>query len=308
MSKKGIDVSTWQGNINFNKVKRDGIDFVIIRAGYGIGHKDKWFNENYRKAKEAGLHVGAYWYSYADSVSEVIREARSCVDVLRGKQLDYPVYYDLEERSQLNRGKSFCSSLVTNFCNELEKSGYYAGFYMSLSAAEHYITSEVRNRYAFWVAQWSSSCDYEGQYGLWQYSSEGNVSGIAGRCDMDISYIDYPSRIKSGGFNGYRKGSKTVKQTPKPKRKTVDELAREVLKGLWGNGDDRVKKLTKAGYDYNKVQNRVNELLSKPKKSVETIAREVIRGDWGNGNERVNRLTKAGYDYDEVQNKVNELL
>lgn len=307
MAKKGIDVSTWQGNINFNKVKADGIDFVIIRAGYGVGNKDRWFEENYRKAKAAGLNVGAYWYSYASSIDGVIREARSCMSVLKGKQFEYPVYYDIEERSQLNRGMNFCSSLIRNFCNELEKNGYFAGFYMSLSHALNYASSDVRNRYAFWVAQWSSSCDYKGQYGLWQYSSNGSVSGIGGRCDMDYSYVDYPSIIKSGGFNGYKGGSKP---TPKPKVKTVDELADEVLAGKWGNGNDRYNRLTNAGYNYDKVQARVNEKLgiTRKLKPLDTIAWEVIRGDWGNGNERVNRLTKAGYDYNKVQKRVNELL
>ncbi len=222
------------------------------------------------------------------------------------------MYYDIEERSQLSRGRSFCSSLISNFCNELEKRGFYAGFYMSLSAVDSYVTDAVKNRYAFWVAQWSSSCDYRGQYGLWQYSSRGRVRGVNGRCDMNYSYIDYPSRIKSGGFNGYKKkshGKANQKKKIETKRKTIDELAREVLKGKWGNGETRVKRLESAGYNYDKVQAKVNELLAVTnKKSTLTIAREVIRGDWGNGDERVRLLTEAGYDYDEVQSKVNELL
>ncbi len=306
MSKKGIDVSTWQGNINFNQVKNAGIDFVIIRAGYGIGHKDKWFEQNYSKAKRAGLDVGAYWYSYADTISEAVSEARSCARVLKGKKLEYPVYFDLEERSQLNKGRGFCSKLITSFCNELEKQGYYAGFYMSLSNALNYVYASTRDRYAFWVAQWNDTCTYSGQYGLWQYTSNGKVNGISGRVDMDIAYVDYPARIKNGGFNGYTKNT-NVK--PKTKIKTVDELAREVLRGLWGNGNSRVKRLTKAGYDYDKVQARVNELVGVVKrKTIDELAREVIRGDWGNGQDRKNRLTKAGYDYDKVQHKVNQLM
>ena len=95
----------------------------------------------------------------------------------------------------------------------------------------------------------------------------------------------------------------------KPK-KSIDTLAREVIRGDWGNGKDRVNRLTKAGYSYDAVQKRVNELLgTKPqKKAIDTIAREVIRGDWGNGADRKNRLTKAGYDYNAVQKRVNELL
>ncbi|KRN88734.1 1,4-beta-N-acetylmuramidase [Ligilactobacillus ceti] len=124
---------------------------------------------------------------------------------------------------------------------------------------------------------------------------------------MDMSYVDYPAIIKNMGFNGYAKGttSKSVSKT-----KSVDELADEVLEGKWGNGNDRYNRLTNAGYDYDRVQDKVNEKLgiTRTLKSVDTIAREVIHGDWGNGEERYNRLTNAGYDYDKVQTRVNELI
>ena len=306
MTIKGIDVSTWQGSIDFNRVKQSGINFVIIRAGYGsaLSQKDKWYETNYARAKAAGLHVGAYWYSYAGSAGEAREEARVCKQVLSGKQFDYPIYFDLEEKSQLARGRVFCDSLIRAFCNEMEAGGYFAGFYTSLSAALNYVSPDVRNRYAFWVAQWNSRCTYGGQYGLWQYSSSGSVPGIAGRCDMDLAYVDYPSIIRKGGFNGYGKGTSSA-----PARKSVNTLAHEVIAGAWGNGEVRVNRLTKAGYDYDAVQARVNELLGiKPKKSIDTLAREGIRGDWGNGTDRKNHLTKAGYNYDSVQKRVNELL
>lgn len=96
---------------------------------------------------------------------------------------------------------------------------------------------------------------------------------------------------------------------PKTNKKSIDELAREVIKGLWGNGSERKNKLTSAGYDYDAVQKRVNELLyGSSKKSIDTIAKEVIRGDWGNGTDRKNRLIAAGYDYNAVQRRVNEIL
>lgn len=306
MRKQGIDVSVWQENINFSKVKASGIDFVIIRAGYGTGHKDRWFDENYRKAKAAGLDVGAYWYSYAGSVADVIAEARSCKNVLAGKQFEYPIYFDLEEKSQLNRGMTFCSNLISAFCTEMEKSGYFAGFYTSLSYALNCVSPAVRNRYAFWVAQWSNTCTYKGSYGLWQYSSSGSVAGIAGRVDMDYAYVCYPSIIKNGGFNGYGKESGSSQLSTK----SLDEIAREVIRGDWGNGADRKNRLSQAGYNYDSVQNKVNEMLgvTSPKKSIDELAREVIRGDWGNGQERKNRLTQAGYDYTAIQKRVNEML
>ena len=186
MAIKGIDVSVWQGNIDFGKVKVSGINFVIIRAGYGNGNKDKWFDENYRKAKAAGLHIGAYWYSYATSADGAKQEAQSCSKVLSGKQLDYPVYFDIEEKSQLSRGKDFCSSLITAFCTELENHGYYAGFYTSLSSLNSVVSDAVKKRFTVWVAQWSGKCSYSGAYGVWQYSSKGWVNGVDGDVSLDV--------------------------------------------------------------------------------------------------------------------------
>lgn len=278
MAYKGIDVSVWQGNIDFNKVKASGISFVIIRAGYGNGNKDKWFEENYRKAKTAGLHIGAYWYSYATSADGAKQEAQSCAKVLSGKQLDYPVYFDIEEKSQLSRGKNFCSSLITAFCTELERLGFYAGFYTSLSSLNSVVTDAVKKRFTVWVAQWASKCSYSGAYGVWQYSSKGKVSGISGNVDMDYSYTDFPSTIKNGGFNGYGKNTASSSTSTTTAKKSVDEIAAEVIAGKWGNGSDRKNRLTAAGYDYAAVQAKVNEKLGANKKSTATYY-TVQRGD-----------------------------
>lgn len=278
---KGIDVSHWQGDIDFAKVKANGIDFVIIRAGYGklTSQKDKCFEQNYSRAKAAGLHVGVYWYSYASSAADAKKEAQACISVIKGKQFDYPVYFDIEEKSQLSKGKDFCSSLIKAFCDEMESDGYYAGFYTSASYAASVVSDDVRKRYAAWIAQWASKCTYSGQYGLWQYSSDGSVNGISGRVDMDMSYVDYPSVITSGGYNGY------AKTNTSSAKKSVDELAKEVIAGSWGNGETRKQRLTAAGYDYSAVQAKVNEILF-GKSASTTAAYEtytVIKGDtlWG---------------------------
>lgn len=279
MAYKGIDVSVWQGNsIDFNMVKASGIDFVIIRAGYGNGNKDKYFETNYSKAKAAGLHVGAYWYSYATSADGAKQEAKSCASVLSGKQIDYPVYFDIEEKSQLARGRNFCSSLTTAFCTELESRGYYAGFYTSLSSLNSVVTDAVKKRFTVWVAQWASKCSYPSAYGVWQYSSKGKVNGISGNVDMNYSYIDFPSTIKNGGFNGYGK-SATANTSTTTAKKSVDEIASEIIAGKWGNGADRKKRLTAAGYDYNTVQAKVNEKLGTSSKKSTAIYYTVQRGD-----------------------------
>lgn len=257
MATRGIDISKWQGTVDFAKVKKSGIDFVILRAGYGkeTSQKDKCFEQDYSGAKAAGLHVGAYWYSYAETVEDAKKEAAACLSVIKGKQFDFPVYYDVEEKKQFSKGKNFCDSIITAFCTELEKDGYYAGLYMSTSYLNNYVSESVRKRYTVWVAQYATKCSYKGEYGIWQYSSKGSVPGVNGNCDMDECYTDFPSIITKGGFNGYAKGGTA--------KKTVDEIAREVIDGKWGNGTDRKKRLTAAGYDYSAVQKKVNALLKK---------------------------------------------
>ena len=116
MIKKGIDVSVWDGNIDFNAVKANEIDFVIIRAGYGSHSSgiDKLFEQNYYRAKKANLNVGAYWYSYAKSTKDALLEANTCMNAIKGKQFDYPIYLDVEEPYFFTNGKEFCDSIITS--------------------------------------------------------------------------------------------------------------------------------------------------------------------------------------------------
>lgn len=226
MAVRGIDVSVWQGNIDFAKVKASGIDFVIIRAGYGAGNTDRWFEDNYRKAKQAGLHVGAYWYSKAISFRGAEQEADCFLAALAGKQFDYPVYVDVEEKSQLNAGKDFVSGLIRTFCTRMEKAGYFAGFYTSASCAKSLVAADVLKRYSFWCAQWGPSCVYKGVCGVWQYSSSGTVNGIDGRVDLDYSYQDFSSIIRNSGFNGYKKETDTQAKADLSDRDKIIEQAR----------------------------------------------------------------------------------
>lgn len=220
---KGIDVSKYQKNVDYDKVKKSGIDFVIIRAGYGkyISQKDSEFEKHYKNAKAAGLKVGAYWYSYASTVDEAKQEAKICLQAIKGKTFEYPIYFDLEEQDQFAKGKSFCDSIVKAFCNELEKAGYWAGLYISRSPLQTHISSDVAKRYALWIAEYDDKCNYNGDYGIWQYSSKGKVAGVSGNVDCDYCYIDYPSAIKKAGKNGFKKSDTTVKATTKPATKST---------------------------------------------------------------------------------------
>ena len=297
---KGIDVSGYQGKIDFKKVKASGIDFAIIKAGFSTSTVGTW-ETNFANAKNNGLKVGAYWYSYALTVEQAAAEAKAFIAALKGKQLDFPVYLDLEERSQFDKGKKFCTAIVEAFCGELEKAGYYAGVYCSTYWFTNYVDKEVREKRPAWNADYGKKCGYKDKYGIWQYGSA-DVAGVQYECDVDEGYEDYSEYIKANGRNGYPKTALVASN------KTVDELAREVINGKWGVGIDRKNRLTAAGHSYEAVQKRVNELIYKTKKTIADIAEEVIAGKWGAGLERYRRLIEAGYDYYAVQRRVTYIL
>ena len=211
----GIDISEWQGHVDFNAVKASGVKFVLIRAGYGrsASQEDRYFAEHYTQAKAAGLQVGAYWYSYANSPADAANEARACLTVLGNRHFDFPIYFDLEEKWQFANGRNFCDSLVKSFCSILEQNGCYAGLYISRSSLQNYISTAVAQRYAIWIAEYGSRCNYGGNYGIWQHSSTGSVPGVNGNCDLDYAYIDYAAVID--------KKQPVIRKNP-------DELASEV--------------------------------------------------------------------------------
>lgn len=206
MTMQGIDVSKWQGAIDWKKVKASGVEFAIIRAGYGKT-VDLRFSENYAGATAAGLPVGAYWYSYALSTAEAEAEAAACIRAISGKRFEMPIYFDVEEQNQLVKSADFVSGLVTTFCTALERAGYFAGLYMSRSPLQRKITPEVAKRFAIWAAEYNTRLNYSGAVGMWQKSATGKVNGISGRVDLDECYIDYPSIIKKAGLNGFSKGT-----------------------------------------------------------------------------------------------------
>lgn len=263
---RGIDVSHWQGAIDWAKVRSAGIQFAIIKAGGSDAgfYTDSRWEENYRNAKANGIAVGAYYFvgSACTSVEDGKADAERFLAQLRGKQFEYPVYMDVEATPASARAGATEAAIA--FCRALEATGYYAGIYSSTySGFRDRLDDSKLTAFTHWVAQYASNCTYGGAYGIWQYSSKGRVSGIAGDVDMDISYADYPSIIKAGGFNGFAKqGGAGQTYTPVQPHKTVDELAHEVLEGRWGNGEDRKNRLTTCGYDYAAVQAKVNELLN----------------------------------------------
>lgn len=215
MQYKGIDVSRYQGDIDWTSVKTKGkIDFAILKIGTII-KKEAKFEQNYKEAKANCLNVGGYFYSFATSVEEARREAYDCLDMIKGKRFEYPIWYDLEEAKTRKQGKKVVSAIASTFCSILEENGYYAGIYSNLSWLKNYYNKSVLDKYDVWIAQYNSKCTWDGKYGIWQYSSTGKVDGIKGNVDMDISYKDYPAIIKANGLNGFAKttSQKATSQT-----------------------------------------------------------------------------------------------
>lgn len=203
----GIDVSKHQGMIDWSKVKTD---FAILRAGFGRyeSQKDTMFQRNYEGAKAAGIPVGAYWYSYATTVEEAREEARVCLQVLAGKQFEYPIYIDVEDALQRFVGKSKLTAICEEFCDTLEKAGYYAGVYAStswfLNRLDH---ARLAGRFSIWLADYRAVYNKTLKRDMHQYTSNGHVEGISGRVDMNTCTRDFPGIIKKAGLNGYSKTS-----------------------------------------------------------------------------------------------------
>lgn len=262
----GIDISTWQKGYNYDGANAEGVKFAILRAGFK-NTKDNQFENHYNNAKRLNWGVGAYWYSYAKSIDEARAEANSFIEAVKGKELDYPLYLDLEDGSLANLEKDTLNSIVRAFGEVIEGAGYYFGVYTNVNWYKNIISgAELNQKYDWWIAQWSSNKPEGINYGMWQFGGNTNyvrsntVGGIV--TDQDYCYKDYPTIIKNAGLNGYTANTPEEPEVPVTPIKSVDDIANEVINGIWGNGDERKDKLTSAGYDYSTVQARVNELLS----------------------------------------------
>ena len=202
--KIGIDVSQWQGNINWASVASAGVKFAIIRCGYtgmadGRRYTDPMFDKNIKMAHAAGIKVGVYYFSQAISVSEAESEAAYAADLIRkaGVKLDLPVFMDVEIVSATARSRMINARLskaketdiCSSFCAYLEKRGFRSGVYSSKSYLQSRMdTGTLSKKYIVWLAHYTSKTDFDGQYTFWQHSSHGSVNGIKGRVDCDVWY------------------------------------------------------------------------------------------------------------------------
>lgn len=210
---KGIDVSRWQGEINWSLVRNAGIQFAMLRVTYGTEGFDLYFRTNYPAARKVGIAVGAYHFAYALTPEQAVAEAEHCHSKLKGKKFEYPIAYDMEYSEMAKLGKEKVSAIAKAFCEKMESYGYYVCIYANKHWLENYFTDEIFNKYDIWLAQWSEKPTFQKPYGIWQKSSKGKVDGIEGNVDIDESYKNYPAIMKYNGLNGY--GAEIEAEPPK---------------------------------------------------------------------------------------------
>lgn len=260
--KRGIDVSSYQGNIDWRLVKESGIDFAIIRLGYGNNiesQDDTEFVNNVRGCISNNIPFGVYIYSYAtnlvgnDSIESEVEHCKRQLDKISAKP--FGVYIDMEDEDLIKLGKDALTEHVLDFDNKIVGLGYRAGVYANQNWFDNYLNlEEIKEKnYSIWYALYSNNSDnIPDVCNIWQYSNTGMVNGINGNVDLDYMYDNVIGSNKS-----------------------ILELAQEVIDGKWGNGIERRNRLIEAGYNYNQIQSKVNELLG----NNNTISYRVVAGD-----------------------------
>ena len=195
---KMIDVSTWQGRIDWNKVKADGVKGVIIRAGFDNDTVDNQFVNNITGAAKAGLHIGIYWFSYAYTEAMARSEAEFCLKTIKpyAKSIDMPVFFDWEydsmnwaKKQGVVPGRSLITNMTKVFCDKIKAGGFMAGVYYNYDYKVHYYDLAklpgVYKWYALYTDDRANGADIQ------QYSSTGRVNGISGNCDMNRCYVEF---------------------------------------------------------------------------------------------------------------------
>lgn len=192
--KRGMDVSYWQGLINWERVKADDIDFAILRCGYvktlGRPQVDQQWKRNAQECERLGIPYGVYIYSYAKTVEAAKAEADHVINTLKGFSPTYPVYFDLEEKSlESTSNRMLLANMASAFCDKIAAAGYTPGIYANTNWWNNYLTDPVFDQWERWVAQYNSKCSYtRGSYRLWQCSASGKVDGIVGNVDLDLEF------------------------------------------------------------------------------------------------------------------------
>lgn len=294
MAKSGIDVSKWQKGFKLESAKKEGFDTVIIKAGGADGglYKDSQFDNFYQQAKECNMYTCAYYFGQAFSVEQAKNEANHFIGLLKGKAITN-VYYDVEAK-MLNQGKQHLTDIIKAFCDTVNNAGYECGIYTSESHFNSRFNDIQLKQYSHWVARYSKSApklNSGAQIDIWQYGGEVNYirsNKIAGT----VVDQDYIYKVFSNGLSVEPRPTQPPVE-PSIDSKTVDELAQEVLAGVYGNGITRKIKL---GKRYAEVQKRVEEIIAQRKQTKKTYI--VAKGD---------TLSKIANRYNTTYKKLAEI-
>lgn len=240
---RGIDVSNYQGTVDWDMVKAAGIDFAILRVGPVYGKPDDSFERNAAECERLSIPYGVYYYSYARSVADANKEADRTLAWLGGHHPSLPVYYDLEDNYILqdpNFSKDKLAQIAQAFCNRMEAVGFKSGIYANLNWLNNYLDSPSLSGYDHWVAQYNWRCNYAGSYSFWQYSNSGNVPGVNGRCDMNYCFngsllnvddskmhIQYEAHVSNIGWMSSKRDGSTAGTTGQSK--SVEDLKVSIL-------------------------------------------------------------------------------
>ena len=290
MERKGIDVSTYQDDIDWDKVKRAGIEFAIIRCGFGsdiASQDDNKFSRNVEGAKRVGIPYGVYLYSYADTDEKLQSEIKHVLRLIKGLN-PFCVYFDMEDDSTIKLGKPKLTQYGLTFCKAIKDAGYVAGIYANQNWCRNYLDIKKFEDagYSIWCAKFAESKpSINASFDIWQHTSKGRV-------DQDIMYKDL-----------------LPAPAPAPATKlNAEQLATNIIRGDYGNGADRINKLKSLGYsiaEINAAQAVVNNRLSRTTRpsrlNTNELATEIIKGTFGNGSARVQNLLRLGYPMSQIK-------
>ncbi len=196
--KKGIDVSVYQGEVDWERVK-EYIDFAIIRCGYGE-NIDRYFYRNINECRRLKIPVGVYLYGMARNVEEAYKEAEFTLELVKNYHLEYPIFYDVYE-GRTDLSKNEITNIVNAYCERIENDRYYVGIYASAYRFRNLLNSIRLDKYDRWVAEWSPRLEIRNDVGMWQNTSHEDLPGIDSRVDGDVALIDYPKIIRDAGLN-----------------------------------------------------------------------------------------------------------
>lgn len=235
--KRGIDVSSWQGRIDWSRV-RPYIDFAILRCGFGGNDRrqdDAYFERNAEMCKALGIPFGVYLYSYAVNIDDAKSEVEHTLRLIRDKKLEYPVFLDVESKRQMSLPKERLTEIVSYYCEEMERAGYFVGIYSSVDRFLSNLDSRELDRFDRWVAEWGDRLEDKYNAGMWQNTAYEEMAGIDGRVDGDYALLDYPTIIREAGLNHldenapkYRVGEKVYVSGSIYKTDSATEIVRSV--------------------------------------------------------------------------------